>query len=144
LEESFVSTTSSRPQAQPTNHCFVCGQGNPQGLHLRFSADGAEAVVAHWHPQETWEGFRGVIHGGIVSTVLDEAMSKAVAAQGIPALTCELRVRLRERVAPAEELEIRGWVVEKRKRKISTEAILSDAAGRERAHAWAVFLELPA
>lgn len=95
-----------------------------------------------WRPDEVWEGYRGVIHGGIVSTVLDEAMSKAVAAAGIRALTCEIRVRLRQRVGVAEELQIRGWVVEKRKRRIVTEATLKAPNGAERAHAWATFLEL--
>lgn len=95
-----------------------------------------------WRPDEVWEGYRGVIHGGIVSTVLDEAMSKAVAAAGIRALTCEIRVRLRQRVEVAEELRIRGWVVEKRKRRIVTEATLKAPNGAERAHAWATFLEL--
>ncbi|HVX67095.1 MAG TPA: PaaI family thioesterase [Bryobacteraceae bacterium] len=135
---------STVPKAQPNNRCFACGEGNPHGLQLRFAPDGAEAVRAQWRTEEAWEGFRGVIHGGIVSTVLDEAMSKAVSAQGVRALTCELRVRLRQSVAPAEELEVRAWVVEKRKRRIMTEAVLSDGEGRERAHAWGTFLELPA
>jgi len=99
-------------------------------------------VKALWRTDEVWEGFRGVIHGGIVSTVLDEAMSKAIAAQGIPAFTCELRVRLRHHVESTEELEVRGWVVEKRKRRILAEATLKDQQGRERAHAWATFLEI--
>jgi acyl-coenzyme A thioesterase PaaI-like protein len=94
-----------------------------------------------WRTDKAWEGFRGVIHGGIVSTVLDEAMSKAVATAGVCALTCELRVRLRQRVEVAEELQIRGWVVERRKRRIVTEATLKDSNGLERAHAWATFLE---
>jgi acyl-coenzyme A thioesterase PaaI-like protein len=100
-------------------------------------------VTAVWRTGEVWEGFRGMIHGGIVSTVLDEAMSKAVAATGICALTCDLRVRLRQRIEVGEELRIRGWVVEKRKRRIVTEATLRDSRGQERAHAWATFLELP-
>jgi len=126
----------------PNDRCFVCGSRNPQGLRLCFVPDGDHAVTAVWRTNEVWEGYRGVIHGGIVSAVLDEAMSKAVAAAGIRALTCELRVRLRQRVEVAEELRIRGWVVEKRKRRIVTEATLKDSNGLERAHAWATFLEL--
>lgn len=128
--------------AQPNDRCFVCGSRNPHGLRLGFAPDGDRAVTAVWRTSEVWEGYRGVIHGGIVSTVLDEAMSKAVATAGIRALTCELRVRLRQRIEVAEELRIRGWVVEKRKRRIVTEATLKDGNGLERAHAWAIFLEL--
>ncbi|HEX8985268.1 MAG TPA: PaaI family thioesterase [Bryobacteraceae bacterium] len=138
-------TTGSQTQAraQITNRCIVCGEANSRGLHLRFTPAGDGAVRAVWHTDETWEGFRGVVHGGIVSTVLDEAMSKAVAAQGFRALTCELRVRLRQHVGSDEQLEVRGWVVEKRKRRVIAEAALCDTEGRERAHAWGTFLELP-
>ncbi len=129
------------PVAQANDRCFVCGSRNPHGLGLHFSRNDAGESRALWRTGEEWEGFRGVIHGGIVSTVLDEAMSKAVALEDIHALTCELRVRLRRRVGPAELLEVRGWIVEKRRRKITTEAILVDREGRERAHAWATFLK---
>jgi acyl-coenzyme A thioesterase PaaI-like protein len=137
-----MSTAYRLLMGQPNDRCFVCGSRNPQGLRLCFAPDGDRAVVAVWRTKEVWEGFRGVIHGGIVSTVLDEAMSKAVAAAGICAVTCELRIRLRQRVEVAEELRIRGWVVEKRKRRIAAEATLNDSDGLERAHAWAIFLEL--
>jgi acyl-coenzyme A thioesterase PaaI-like protein len=128
------------PAAQPNNGCFVCGRENPRGLQIRFSPDGVGRVSALWNTSTAWEGFRGVIHGGIVSTVLDEAMSKAVASSGWPALTCELRVRFRHRVASGECLQLRGWVTEKRKKRILAEACLDDQNGNERAHAWAVFL----
>ena len=99
-------------------------------------------MKASWHTDEEWEGFPGVIHGGIVSTVLDEAMSQAVVAFGVPAFTCQLLVRLHHHVGTAEQLDVKGWVVEKRKRKIMTEASLIDEGGKERAHAWATFLEM--
>jgi acyl-coenzyme A thioesterase PaaI-like protein len=84
-----------------------------------------------------------VIHGGIITTVLDEAMSKAIIARGCEALTAELRVRFHKQVSPGDALRIRGWVVEKRKRRIRAEAVLSSEAGDEYAHAWAAFLVLP-
>lgn len=131
-------------RAIPNGRCFACGPHHPHGLRLRFTQMGEHGVTAPWRTGPQWEGFQGVIHGGIVVTVLDEAMSKAVAASGAPALTCELRVRLRRHIAPAEHLRVNGWIVEKRKRRIATEASLTDEDGQERAHAWAAFLELPA
>jgi uncharacterized protein (TIGR00369 family) len=126
--------------ARPNERCVVCGSHNPAGLRIRFSTESAGQVAALWHTSTDWEGFRGVIHGGIVSTVLDEAMSKAVASNGWPGFTCELRVRFHRHVAADECLRVRGWVVEKRKRRISTEASICDQDGVERAHAWAAFL----
>lgn len=122
--------------------CVVCGRENPRGLGLRFRFEDGVAS-ADWTPTSDWEGFRGVIHGGIVTTVLDEAMSQAVSVRGWPALTCELRVRLRRHVAPGQPLQVRGWVVERQRRKIITEASLTDSGGGEHAHAWATFLALP-
>lgn len=121
-------------------HCVVCGAANPHGLHLRFRRSGEGRVDCRWRPSTCWEGFAGIIHGGIVSTVLDEAMSKAIAGMGWAALTCELRVRIRHSVAPGAELAVSGWVVERRRRRILTEASLHDPSGDELAHAWAVFL----
>ena len=130
-------------RARPQNGCVACGQGNPLGLRIRYARDRDGAISAEWRPAENWEGFRGIVHGGIISTVLDEAMSKAVSAMNCEALTGELRVRFRRHVATGENLRIRGWVVGKAKRLVRTEAALVAADGTERAHAWASFLVLP-
>jgi acyl-coenzyme A thioesterase PaaI-like protein len=129
-------------RAARNSRCFACGTGHPHGLHLRFTPDEDRGVTAIWHTKKTWEGFEGVIHGGIVSTVLDEAMSKAVAVAGVSALTCELRVRLRHHIESGRRLHAGGWIVERRKRRITAEASLTDDDGTERAHAWATFLEV--
>lgn len=123
--------------------CFVCGAENPRGLRIRFDVTGPGTVHAEWTPSPEWEGFRGIVHGGVVSTVLDEAMSKAVASLPCEALTAELRVRFRKPVKSWETLEVCGWVQRKTKRRISTESTLTGADGTEYAHAWAAFLELP-
>jgi len=109
-------------------------------LKLRFRQEPDHSMAADWTPSSTWEGFQGIIHGGIIATVLDEAMSQAVAAAGIPGLTCRLEVRLRQSIVPGESLSVRGWVVEKRKRRVLVEAEIRDANNLERAHSWATFL----
>ena len=123
--------------------CIVCGQDHPHGLRIRYRLAEDGVITASWTPAQDWEGFRGIVHGGILSTVLDEAMSKAVAAAECEALTGELRVRFRHYVVSGEELQIRGWIVKRTKRLIETEATLRAEGGKERAHAWATFLTLP-
>jgi acyl-coenzyme A thioesterase PaaI-like protein len=126
---------------RPDECCFACSSNNLQGLQLDFQeCEGRARAV--WKPSSIWEGFRGIIHGGLVSTVLDEAMSKAVGLSGHTALTCELRVRLKLQVKPGETLVVMGWLVDKTKRKIVAEATLAGANGQEKAHAWGVFLEI--
>ena len=134
-----VLLPGSRHHARLNPNCVVCGARNPKGLHLAFH-EGRDGVDAAWVPTDEWESFQGTVHGGIITTVLDEAMSKAVIARNWEALTVDLRVRFRGRVLPGERLRLRGWVVEKQNRRILTEATLATGAGVERAHAWATFL----
>jgi acyl-coenzyme A thioesterase PaaI-like protein len=143
-----VSTTAqfesgNHLQARSQSACFVCGQDNPHGLRIRFQRHDSGEMTATWTPSSAWEGFRGIVHGGVVSTVLDEAMSKAVAATGSEALTAELRVRFRRHVTSGDVFLIRGWIVKRNRRLIETEAALTAPDGTEHAHAWASFLTLP-
>ncbi len=131
---------SSGLPPQPNKRCFACGAENSRGLQLTFLPGPDGSASADWQTDSEWESFSGVIHGGIISTVLDEAMSKAVTLSGPAGLTCELRIRLRQHLVPGERVTVRGWVVERRKRRIQTEATLRDARGVERAHGWATFL----
>jgi len=141
-DECEEDASKSTLYAESQNRCFVCGQQNPNGLHIRFEPAATGEVTAAWIPRTDWEGFRGIVHGGVVSTVLDEAMSKAVIGLNYEALTAELRVRFRHHVRAGEQLSIRGWVVKRDRRVIRTEATLTAADGSERAHGWASFLTL--
>jgi len=129
-------------RALAQSSCFVCGPENPRGLQLDFTRGEAGEMSASWTPHSDHEGFHGVIHGGIVSTILDEAMAKAVIAMEIEALTAELRVRFRRLVATGQPVRVKGWISSRNKRMIHTEAALTAPDGSELAHAWAVFLEL--
>ena len=80
------------------SNCFGCGDDNTHGLKLRYAVDPDGSVRAEWTASDNFESFRGVIHGGILTTVLDEAMAKAILATGTMAFTCELRVRMRDSV----------------------------------------------
>lgn len=121
--------------------CVVCGQENPHGLHLEFQAEQDTSIArAPWTASVGWESFQGVIHGGVISAVLDEAMSKAIIFAGHEAFTAEMKIRFRRKVRIGETLCVRGWVVAVRKRKIMAEASLASADGVEKAHAWATFL----
>jgi acyl-coenzyme A thioesterase PaaI-like protein len=141
---TVVEKPAGLPRARRHSGCFACGQDNPKGLRVRYELQKNGEMRALWRPGAEWEGFQGIVHGGIVSTVLDEAMSQAVAATGREALTAELRVRFRRHVAAGEPFYIRGWITRRNKRLFETEAALTAADGTEHAHAWASFLQLPA
>jgi len=137
---SATRTRSTVDGMQFQTTCFACGSDNPHGLQLKFRIDPVGTATASLVLGSEWEGLRGIVHGGIVTTLLDEAMAKAVAAIGCKTMTAELRVRFRQYAETGERLQVRGWVVSRKARLIETEATLVAADGSERTHAWAVFL----
>ena len=142
LQELVSSDPEIRLGDSSGSSCFACGPDNRRGLHLNFQRNKVGEMVAEWIPEPELEGFQGIVHGGIVSTVLDEAMSKAVAESGVKALTAELRVRFRQQVPSKKMARVRGWIDSRNKRTIKTEAALTSSDGTELAHAWATFLAL--
>ncbi|TDA65866.1 MAG: PaaI family thioesterase [Clostridia bacterium] len=90
---------------QSNNRCFGCGDANPIGLHMQFQQDGdflcSEVVVG-----SEYEGYQGVVHGGIVSTLLDEIMANHLYALGYTVMTAELQVRFIHPVPAGETIRL--------------------------------------
>jgi acyl-coenzyme A thioesterase PaaI-like protein len=128
--------------ARTQSRCIVCGPDNPRGLKLQFVTEPDTSVSAEWQASSEFEGYSGVLHGGVISTLLDEAMAKAVAANHWQAMTVELTVRYRHHVATGEVLRIRGRIKERKKRRILTEASVETIGGEPRAVASGIFLSL--
>ncbi|MEJ5367917.1 MAG: PaaI family thioesterase [Bryobacteraceae bacterium] len=122
------------------NRCFACGQENAIGLKLVFERHPHGEAAATWIPAEAHEGWPGVVHGGLLSTALDEAMSHALIAAGLRAMTAELRVRFREPAPSGRPLTLRGWIVRRVKRLVEAEASITGDGGVEYAHGWGCFL----
>ena len=69
------------------NRCFVCGQDNPDGLRIFFHVDRETRTLrANFTPPAKYQGFKNVLHGGIISTLLDEGAAHLVHALGMPCL----------------------------------------------------------
>ena len=112
-----------------TKNCFVCGAQNPHGLGLRFRQAGAE-VHADFTPAAHHAGFRDLVHGGILSTALDEAMFWAAACRMKRfCLAAELNVRFTRKVAVGQKMLLVAKFVADRRRMWESSAELRDAAG---------------
>jgi len=135
-------TATAPVSVQFQSACFGCGVDNPEGLQLNFHFDDDGVAAARWVPDHRWEGLRGIVHGGIVATLLDEAMAKAVARAGCKTMTAELRVRFRQLAKSGETLQVRGWIVKQKRRVVETEASVSARDGAELAHGWGAFLSI--
>jgi acyl-coenzyme A thioesterase PaaI-like protein len=91
-----VSMDGNPTLDERASHCFGCGPANPQGLHLTFTSDTsnpeAPIATAHLLLDRLHEGPPGHIHGGIVATLLDEAMSKLNRPLNVIAMTRHMEV----------------------------------------------------
>jgi len=98
-----------------THSCFVCGESNPHGLKLRFHTDG-RVVTTRFRPRPEHIGFKGVVHGGVTATVLDEIMVWAcVVATRKFAYCAELNVRYLKPLIPDGEFVVSSELVADRK-----------------------------
>jgi acyl-coenzyme A thioesterase PaaI-like protein len=111
------------PIVRSDHACFGCGDDNPIGLRLRFAFSG-EGVNASFIPGVDHQGFHHVVHGGIISTVLDEAMAWATAYAGVWAVTGEMSVRFRQPLHVDERTMLTARVVATRGRLVTTAAEL--------------------
>ena len=73
--------------SSPSNRCFGCGPANPAGLQLEFLLAEDGTVICPATIPATFDGHPGYLHGGIIATLLDESMSKAVRSLGVSAMT---------------------------------------------------------
>ena len=106
--------------------CFVCGQRNPYGLHLVFQLD-QNTIVADFQPREEHQGFPGVIHGGIVAAVLDEALGRTslLGNQQEWTMTGRLEVRYRRYVPYGPLLRVRATLDMERPRVLQASGVLT-------------------
>ena len=125
MTEATQSTMRSAFPAVRFDHaCFGCGDENPNGLHLQFSPT-EDGVAAVFTPAPAHQGFDGVVHGGIISTVLDEAMAWATTRAGVWAFTAEIGVRFKNPLAIGEPTTVTARVTENRGRIVATTAELT-------------------
>lgn len=95
-------------------NCFACGNSE-NGLRLKFTAEEDISVTAEWLCQECYQSYDGIIHGGIIATLLDAAMTNCLLAQGIEAMTADLQVRYRASIKPGKKVRISASLVEKQR-----------------------------
>jgi uncharacterized protein (TIGR00369 family) len=86
-------------------HCFVCGPNNPIGLKLDFTFDG-KTIKTDFTPQKIHQGYMNIVHGGIISTLLDEVMVKLAIAMDMPAVTAQMDVRLKKALSIGEKITV--------------------------------------
>ena len=108
-------------QLSDDGYCFACGKKNSSGLKLDFRTED-EKAVAEFVPSKIHQGFKDIVHGGIITTVLDEAMVKVALSRGIKVLTAEIAVRFRSTLSVGDSSIVEAEVVKMGSRLIETAA----------------------
>ena len=136
--------TSPSEDALPSlteHYCFACGDLNPIGLHLRFERD-AEEVFARYSPRREDQGFPGMMHGGLLALLLDEAMGWAMYIDRVFAVTARMETRYRAAVGLDGSLEARARITKRTGRRIEVEARLLDESGAVLVESSGLFLRM--
>jgi len=119
---------------QPTSRmCFVCGESNPAGVHVRFYEQEDGSVLARFTGQEHHQGYPGRMHGGVITAVLDETIGRAIMirhGEAVWGVTGELQIRFRKPAPLGVELTTVGRITSENSRLFegSGELYLPDGA----------------
>ena len=107
------------------SYCFACGKENPIGLKLDFSMQHGKCVARKVVPRE-YQGYEGIVHGGILTTMLDEIMVKyLILSGGEQAVTAKLEIRYRQPTPVGEMLTISGWEESRKKNFVRMRAAIA-------------------
>ncbi|MCX8160166.1 MAG: PaaI family thioesterase [Candidatus Saccharicenans sp.] len=121
--------------------CFICGEENLIGLKLDFFFDRERKVAwAEFTPGREHEGYRDLLHGGIISSLLDEVMAKAILAEEIPVVTSRLTVEFRKPAKIGDQLRLEGWVTGRKGRAYFTAGKMFGSDGQVVAEASGVYI----
>jgi len=108
--------------------CFGCGIENPTGLNLTFRSQGG-TVKAEFTPGEFHQGWQGIVHGGLIYVLLDEAMGYATYYHGWACVTGKVEVRFRRPAVIGQPLCITGAIAKKTRKLIQAVATVTEEDG---------------
>ena len=122
--------------------CFACGQRNSWGLRMVFRREG-NRVRADFRPEERHQGFPGVVHGGIIASLLDETLGRTGALRRAWLMTGKLDIRYQQPAPLGSTLHIWGEIVRERQGAIDAAGAVELPDGSTVATARGIFLRLP-
>ena len=101
-------------------NCFGCAPGNPIGLHLQFYEEG-EHILSYWRPSDYYQGWVGTLHGGIISTLIDETAGWVVTRKLQTAgMTSRLSVNFKKPISSSDpQLSLRAWIADRKRNFVS-------------------------
>jgi uncharacterized protein (TIGR00369 family) len=118
-------------EPKPDNICFGCGGGNARGMKLTFEQDdAARKIIGRFKLGVEYQGAFGIIHGGVIATVLDEVMGKVCRFRQVRALTAEMNVVYLAPVRVDQDLVVEGYEKGMAGRNLQLVGEIKDTAGK--------------
>lgn len=125
----------------PDNTCFGCGGANAHGMKLSFEADAeTHRVTGRFCIGADFQGSMGILHGGIIATLLDEAMGKLCRLNDVRAVTAELTVQYLKPIQVDQEILVEASEVSREGRQMYHQGEIRDTAGKVLARGRARFV----
>ena len=114
----------------PKYNCFGCAPNNPFGLHMEFYEDG-DYIVSYWQPERNYQGWVDTMHGGVLSTLIDETCGWVVTRKmQTSGFTTSLNVKFRKAVSTNEtRLTIRANIVKQMRNLLFIHAEILNSEG---------------
>lgn len=128
-------------QEKEYTNCFACGQQNNIGLKLEFEYNDDKAIC-NFSLNSDFEGYPGIIHGGIVSTILDEAMAKIILVSELKAVTVEMKTRFKQNMLSKTLYTVEAEIIKQKGRAIFTKATIIDDKSKAVAYSEATFFKV--
>lgn len=125
------------------NYCFACGRNNAEGMRLKFVYDEErDCFVCRFRLGKRYTGPPGHAHGGIIATILDEAMGKVNKLRHVVALTSQITVNFLKPVPLNKPLRVESREVRVRGRRHSNMAEILDQTGEVLARGQGTFIAI--
>lgn len=126
------------------HRCFGCGALNEEGMQMHFQPIGEGVSAAEYEVPARYQSWAGVVHGGVIALILDEAVGWAAWHAGHPGVTGKLDVRYRHPLRVGERIRVVGRLEEQRRALIRTSAYIERISDGVRvAEATASLMEVP-
>ena len=120
------------------HHCFVCSEENTKGLQVDFKLRG-DKVVGIFVPTRDHQSYEGITHGGVLSSLLDAAMNRAILEKGYTAQTGKLEIRFLQNAPVGNPLKVIGEVVKARESFVLTKGVIYSSDKSEVAASEGIF-----
>lgn len=133
-------------EKQPgSSHCFVCGRENIHGLKMNFYTIAPGQVESVYTVPSEYQGYPGIVHGGILASMMDEVMGRVFMEAGSDRfmVTAELKIRYRKPVPVGVPLTLRGRAIKDRGRMATAEGEILDAEGNTLVSGEIVVADIP-